>query len=407
MKGHIRRRGKGRWAVVVDNGQRPDGKRRQKWVTIHGTKRDAERELGKMLVAANGGGLVEAGRTSVREHLIRWLNEEITHRVSPTTLWRYRDIVERALVPVLGGHRLSRLQPQDIQAAYNGWIENGRHDGRGGLSPQTVVHHHRVLRQALAQAVRWNLIAANPAERVRPPRVTRYEPRVLDESAAVRLIDALENSRLLVPVVLAVATGMRRGEILALRWTDVDLGRGTLLVCRSLAQVKGNLRFKDPKSAKGTRTVAMPAFAVECLRRHRIKQNEVRLRLGPSYHDGDLICCRLDGKPWAPATFTTVFMDAIRRHKLPRVRFHDLRHAHASWSAKYGQHPKTVSERLGHSSTKITMDTYTSISPDLQERAAKQLDQAFAAARETSFANRLQTDEPAGSNLTGDSRKAL
>jgi len=321
--------------------------------------------------------------------------------------WRSCEASQTSVNRESCSYRLVKLRPQDIQRAYSRWLESGRQNGRGGLSAQTVIHRHRVLHQALAQAVRWNLISFNPTERVKPPRVTPYEPPLLDESAAIRMIEALKNTRLMVPIVLAMATGIRRGEILGLRWADIDLEHGFLRVKRSLAQVKGVLGFRDPKSVKGLRTIALPVFATECLRRHRRKQMELRLRLGPSYNAGDLVCCRPDGRPWAPATFTTVFADAVRRHKLPRLRFHDIRHAHATWSARYGQHPKVVSERLGHSSTRITMDTYTSVAPGMQELAAKQLDQAFATVRQTSFGNRLQTDDPDNSVDSGDSRKAL
>ena len=204
----------------------------------------------------------------------------------------------------------------------------------------------------------------------------------VDEAGTARLLQAVEGMRLYMPVLLAVMTGMRRGEILALRWQDTDLEKGLVAVRRSLEQTRDGLRFKQPKTGKGMRSVALPGIAIQVLRRHRTEQAQERLKLGPAYEDNDLICPRPDGSPWPPDSLSTAFASLIRRSDLPRIRFHDLRHSHATQLLRHGIHPKVVSERLGHSKVGITLDTYSHVLPGMQEEAASKVDAALRTAIE-------------------------
>ena len=259
-------------------------------------------------------------------------------------------------------------------------LESGRKDGRGGLSAQTVVHFHRILHKALEQAVKWQLVARNVCDAVDVPRPQRHEMKALTEEETTRLLTAARETRLYVPILLAVATGMRRGEILALRWDALDLEAGTLSVSRSLEQTAGNLNFKAPKTDRSRRTVVLPRFAVVALQCHKGEQAKLRLLLGPGYQDHGLVVARADGSPWRPDVFSTEFGVLIRKTEVPPVRFHDLRHSHASQLFRAGIHPKIVSERLGHSGVGITLDTYSHLLPGMQEEAASKLDSAFRAA---------------------------
>ncbi len=382
MKGHIRKRGTRSWAVVIDLGRDANGKRRQKWHTVHGAKRDAQRELADLLSSLNKGDYVEPSRMKVSEYLDRWLSEYAKLNVSPKTYERYTDIISRNIKPALGEYHLSKLRPLHIQSFYTDALTQGRKDGRGGLSAQTVLHFHRVLRKALQQAVKWQLLARNPTEAVEPPRPQRKEMQVVDEAGTARLLHAVEGMRLYMPVLLAVMTGMRRGEILALRWQDTDLEKGQVAVRRSLEQTRDGLRFKQPKTGKGMRSVALPGIAIQVLRRHKTEQAQERLRLGPAYEDNDLVCPRPNGSPWPPDSLSTAFAGHIRRSDLPRVRFHDLRHSHATQLLRHGIHPKVVSERLGHSKVGITLDTYSHVLPGMQEEAASKVDAALRVAIE-------------------------
>lgn len=380
MKGSIRQQGKQSWEVRIYIGRREDGRKLYRSHTVHGNKKDAQRELAKLLHEFNTGAYVEPSRMTVKEYLERWLQDYARSSVAPKTFERYAEIVRLHLIPALGAIPLAKLQPLHIQGCYSDALRAGRRDGKGGLSAQTVLHHHRVLREALQQAVRWQLLARNPADAVEPPRPQPKEMCALDEQQAARLLDAAKGSRLYAPVVLAVTTGMRRGEILALRWQDVDLQAGTLSVRQSLEQTRDGLTFKQPKTQKGRRVVALPPLAVEALRRHKAEQAKERLLLGPGYQDNGLVCAQPDGQPWRPDALTNAFAYLVRKAGVPPVRFHDLRHSHATLLLRQGVHPKVVSERLGHATVGITLDTYSHVLPGMQEEAARKLDVALRAA---------------------------
>jgi integrase len=204
--------------------------------------------------------------------------------------------------------------------------------------------------------------------------------RALDEHATAKLLGAAEDTRLALPVMLAVTTGLRRGEILGLRWRDVDLQGGTLAVRPSLEQTRDGLAFKQPKTSKGRRVVALPSLALDALHQHKARQAAVKLALGPAYDDHDLVCAREDGRPWPPDGFSTAFVNLVRKAGIPPTRFHDLRHTHATQLLRQGVHPKIVSERLGHATVGITLDVYSHVLPGMQEEAAARTDAALRAA---------------------------
>ncbi len=198
-----------------------------------------------------------------------------------------------------------------------------------GLSPQTVLHHHRVISEALRTAVKWGLLTINPADAVMPPKPTRREPKVLTEAQTETLLAAVKGTRLYLPVVLAVGSGLRRGELLALRWSDCDLETGKITVMRTLSEGREfGLAFKEPKSRTSRRVVTLPSFALEALKEHKKAQAAHRLEVGPGYKDQGLVLPAEDGSPWAPNLLSGAFAAMIRRLDLPRVRLHDLRHGH-------------------------------------------------------------------------------
>ncbi|BAQ15606.1 tyrosine-type recombinase/integrase [Methyloceanibacter caenitepidi] len=380
MRGHIRKRGGSSWAIVLDLGRDAAGKRRQKWHSIKGTRRDAQRELARLLNELNIGAYVEPARMTVSEFFDRWLADYAKPKVSAKTFERYREMIDGHIRPALGTYMLPKLAPLHIQSFYSHALARGRKDGKGGLSAQSVVHFHRVLHKALAQAVKWQLLARNPVDAVEPPRAERKEMRALDEEETAKLLGLLDGNRLYAPVFLAVTTGLRRGEILGLRWSDMDLEAGTLTVVQSLEQTKDGLKFKAPKTHRSRRSIALPAMTVEVLRAHRAAQAEERLALGPAYEENGLVCPRPGGGSWAPDAFSTAFAAFVRRSGMKPFRFHDLRHSHATHLLRAGVHPKVVSERLGHSSVGITLDTYSHVLPGMQQEAVKLVDFALATA---------------------------
>jgi integrase len=277
-------RADGSWTLRFDLGRDPTGKRKQKLVTFRGTKREAQRELTRILNELNTGAYVEPARLTVADYLRRWLADYAKTNVTAKTYERYAEIAEKHLISALGANPLPKLQPLQIQTYYGQALQSGRRDGKRSLSAQTVLHHHRLLHTALGQAVKGQLIARNPADAVEPPRPVPPEMQVLDEEGAVRLLELASGNRLYLPCLLAIGTGMRLGEILGLRWEDVDLRASSLCVRQSLQQTREGLSFKQPKPAKSRRTVALPSV-VEGLIRHQGEQAQLRLSLGPAYQD--------------------------------------------------------------------------------------------------------------------------
>jgi integrase len=290
--------------------------------------------------------------------------------------------VHQNIIPLLGAVHLPKLKPVQISDAYAAALAGGRRDDtEGGLSPRTVGHMHRVLKQALGQAVRWELLTRNPADAVDPPKVDWKPMRTYDLPQTAKLIEAVRDTPLLVPTLLAVLCGLRRGEICALRWRHVDLVTGQISVVESLEQTKTGLRFKSPKSGKG-RTVALSTTVVDELRAHRVKRAQDLLKLGVGLSDDDLVLGHEDGSIISPIYISQLWARKIRKTQLAHLRFHDLRHAHATHLLANGVHPKVASERLGHSKVGITLDLYSHVIPGTQEDAAAMIDRALSAARD-------------------------
>jgi integrase len=348
--------------------------------TVHGSKRDAERERTRLLRTMDTGTYLEPSRQTVAEYLESWLVSYAKTHVSARTFERYTDDVRLALIPGMGHILLTRLSPQDIREFYAHELEHGRADGRGRgpLSATTVVHHARILHEALKHAVNEGLLAVNPADRVRPPRKAHREMAVLDQEQTSRLLEAAKGTRFHIPVLLAVGAGLRRGEIFGLRWRDVDLKGGSLSVQQTVEVTRHGLAFKPPKTPKSRRLVPLPGFCTRALLEHRRQQAQHWLRVGPAYSNHDLVCGGSLGMPQSPDGFSVAFVHFVRSIGLERpIRFHDLRHSHATLLLAHGVHPKVVSERLGHSTIGLTLDTYSHVLPGLQEHAAAILEEAL------------------------------
>jgi integrase len=375
MKGHIRERSPGRWAIVIDLPDPETGRRRRKWHSFRGTKREAQVECSRLISEIKGDLYVEPAKMTVRQFLDHWL-DHMKSQVAPRTHERYSEIALKCLAPLIGDVLLSKLKAIRISAAYTKALAAGRRDGRGGLSPRTVVHMHRILRQALQQAVDWEMLARNPTDKIKPPKVEKKEMRALDASETAALLEAIRPTRIFMPVLLAVTCGMRRGEITALRWRSVDFVNAQLEVKTSTEQTRAGVREKETKSGRA-RTVTLTALAMEELRRHKVRQAEELLRLGMRQSDDMYIVAQADGQPLMPNSLTHEFVRFIAGTKLPRIRFHDLRHTHATQLLKSNVHPKIVQERLGHEDISTTLNLYSHVLPGMQDAAAKIVDLAL------------------------------
>lgn len=380
MRGSIIQRSPGTYSIVLFLGKDPiTGKARQKWHTFKGTKRQAEIEAARLISALADETYTAPNKTTLKEFLIRWL-AHAKSQVSPSTHERYSDLALKNIVPLLGGVILTKLKPAQISDAWSTALESGRRDGAGGLSPRTVHHMHRVLKLALGHAVGWGLLIRNPADGVKPPRVDRLTMQTYDMPQTVQMIEALRGTRMLIPALLAVMCGLRRGELLAVRWKSVDLDAGHLIVAESLEETLTGITFKSPKSGKG-RTVALSRMVVEELRAHRVRQAQELLRLGARPSGETLVVSQIDGSVLKPTSLTHEWTRLSAKFDLPRIRFHDLRHSHATALLSNGIHPKIASERLGHSKVGITLDLYSHVLPGMQEDAVERVDEAYRAAQ--------------------------
>jgi integrase len=335
-------------------------------VTFAGTKREAQAELNRLLNRRNEGTYVDPTKMSLGEYLEHWLAVDIDRRVANKTAVRHRQLVQRQIAPRIGEVPMRKLTPVHIEAfeaelQRSGYVK-GRRAGEG-LTAQTVLHVHRTLSQALAHAVKTGVLFKNPAEQVKPPRPPRREVAILTKAEVATLLRAA--GALYLAVLVGVTTGMRRGEILGLRWSDIDLKAARLTVNQSLERLGGKTAFKPPKTAGSRRTITLPTLTVEALSAHRAEQ----ARIGA----GELVFSH-GGIPWDPDSLTKAFDRLIRETGVRRITFHGLRHTHISHQLMDGVHVKVVSERAGHANVSITLSVYAAFVPTLQADAAAGVD---------------------------------
>jgi len=390
MRGHIKQRSKGSWSVVIDVGKDPEtGKRRQHWHTIKGTKRDAQKALNEMLVSLEKDVYIKPNKLTLGEWLLEWLDSYAAMNITPRTQESYYTIVHRHLLPTLGHHPLNQLRPNHLQAYYAQALINGRMDGKGGLSARSVLYHHRILSEALRHAVRMGIAVRNVAEFADPPRPARTKMNIMSPEEIGKFLDSARETDYYVFFSTLLCTGLRRGELLALRWRNLDLDSGTLTVVETAYKLgNGEYRIKEPKTPQSRRNVTLPISLVELFKIYRADQELLRIQLGISLNADDFVFIRPNGSPINPNALTLAFKRIIKRAGLRGIRIHDLRHTHATLMLKAGVHPKVVSERLGHANIGITLDIYSHVLPGLQEAAAEKFDKIFEAdSNENSDAN--------------------
>ena len=368
MAGTIRKRAKETWEVRFDLGRHPTtGKRRFRYLTVRGTRKDAERTLTEALHRRDTGTDITPARVTLDEYLRRWLRDYAAVNVAPATLLRYQQIVDR-IAPWLGAVRLQELRPAHIQEAYACLLADG-------LVARTVLHHHRVLRAALQHALRWQLIPHNPADAVTPPRPENREMRALVPEEVLHLLSECDDQQSRAIIHTAVTTGLRLGELLGLRWRDIDFENDTAAIQRAAQYLPATgVTLRQPKTARGRRTIALSEETIRSLREYRTRQVERRLALGPAYSDVDLVFPAPDGAVQPPYRVSQAFQRLVARAGIGPLRFHDLRHTAATLMLRAGIPTKIVSTRLGHATASLTLDTYSHVTPDMQREAASAID---------------------------------
>ena len=381
MRGSIKQRSKGSWTIILDVGRDPaTGKRRQKWETIRGTKREAEKRLAELQHQLNTDTYVTSSKLTVAEFLYQWLESYVSSNCRESTYERYKGVIDDHLIPDMGSIPLSELKAAHLQTHYSKALKEGRKSSgpSEGLSPWTVRKHHVTLREALSHALKWGLVSKNVTLAVDPPKPPRPEARALDGDDAQYILTSAQGTIWHPIFHLALYTGMRRGEILGLRWKDVDLNLSVLYIAQAMQQLDdGRVIIQEPKTPNSRRSVALSPVAAISLRSHRERQEVDFLTVERPFTPQTLVFERADGTTPVPDSVTHAFTRYAQKAGVHGVHLHNLRHTHASLMLKAGVHPKIVSERLGHSSVAFTLDTYSHVTPGLQEAAALKFDQTL------------------------------
>jgi integrase len=369
-EGAITERGPNKWRLRLEGPAGADGRRRQYSITVNGSKADALRALREQVRAQEFGGFVRPTRQTFGAYLAEWLDRHAAH-VTALTRHGYARLIRNYLAPTVGGVELQRLEAGHLSDLYAALLARGIH-------PQTVKHAHRLVHKALADAVRLDRVARNVADAVEPPRVVRTPPATWTAADIARFLSAAQASPFRDFFHLAVLTGMRRAEIAALRWENVDLDRRTLRVTETLVRVNGHgLVRGQPKSERSRRVIALSQVAVDLLRQVRVAQLEHELAAGPAWEGTGHVFTDLFGMPYDADRATKAFARIAGAAGLPHATLHSLRHAHASLLLSQGVHVKVLSERLGHASVSFTMDVYGHLLPGMQEKAAEAIDAAL------------------------------
>ena len=395
--GSIEKRGKNTYRLEVSGGFDSSGNRIKYRRTVKvtaTTKRAIEKELEKALaefvLEVEKGEYFGGGKMTLKAFTEKWLKEYAERELAPKTLHRYKDMLDSRIIPALGHHPMESIRPMHLVEFYNSLQEDGARkdkvkiDGKickkpGGLSPQTIRHHHRLLSTIFNTACQWQVLKDNPASRVRPPKVPKADIASYDEEQTAALLASLENEPLKfkVAVMIALTTGCRRGELLALEWQDIDFDNCFITIDQSAQYIPGKGHItKDPKNETSKRTVPVPPSIMPLLKKYKAWQNEEKLRLGEQWNPKDpgRLFTTWNGKPMFPDTLSSWFREFVERHNLPKMTFHGLRHTAATLLIGKGVQDLTVSALLGHSDPGTTKRIYAKSLKSAERAAAEMME---------------------------------
>ena len=398
-EGTIYQRNDGYWLGQITVGRDPATGRLRRITVTGKTRREVQERVDAIRREIQTGTFALPQNITVEAWLRHWLENYAKVSLKPKTWGTYEYMARVHIIPEIGHIPLQKLKASDLQALYNRKYQEGRLDGKGGLSSRSVHMMNQIMRSALNQALKENLVARNVTEAVRLPKLRHREMQPLRREEVQAFLAAARGHRLYAAFLLELTTGLRRGALLALRWRDLDFENGLLHVRRILHRVKlpngekkTALVFEEPKTVTARRTVPVPKAVLAELKAHKARQNEEKLKLGEAYEDHDLVFATPLGKPLDPDNFTKQFTRLLEKAGIPKVRFHDLRHTVATLLLEADEHPKVVQELLGHARISITLDLYTHARPELKRRAVESLSGMVAGNQDTPavIAERLQ-----------------
>ncbi|MFC1915920.1 tyrosine recombinase XerC [Chloroflexota bacterium] len=376
-RGNIRKRSQDSYEISYEDGRDAGGRRMRRYETVKGTRKNAEARLNEILTTRDKGTYILPTKMTFGKLLEQWLDSYVTLNCGLSTQDSYQSQIRNRIAPILGGLPLAKLTPRHIQSFIEQVISGGRIDGKGVLTRRTPQLLLQIIHGALEHALRMDLIIKNVANAVVLPPPERGTFTIMAAENIPRFLNSAMETAYYLVYVTALLMGTRLGEILAPRWCDLQNDMTSLSIVRSLYKRSGVCRMVPPKSKLSRRSIAVPTVLTELLRRHRLQQEADRLLLGLPLKETDLIFAHPDGSPLDPSTVSHTFVKVLGKAGIPHIRFHDLRHTHATFLLEAGVHPKIVKERLGHSSIAVTIDTYSHVVPGLQEMAARRIEVAI------------------------------
>lgn len=392
MRGQLRKRYDNSWSIILYLGKDELGKKKYKWFTFHGTKPQAEAKLAELIHEYNQSGYVEPSALTVREYLDRWLNEVIKPHRRQKTYEAYEQVVRFHLKPALGHLKLKDIKPMHLQQFFNSLTQKNAHINKSkkeqeqqteeepkALSPATVHSYFRTTRAAFNQAVKWGLLKKNPAIGIVLPKIPKSRKQALEGKDIIRLLKVIkEEDRNYAFYILAFFTGMREGEMLGLRWGDIDLEKRVLKVERTLIQGGRNPSFGPPKSDKSEREVWLPQIVVDALKEHKEKQDKHKKTMGAEYKDAiGLVFASKNGYPLSKSNVYKQFQRLLTKAKLPQIAIHEMRHSHVTLLLEMGVPVEFVANRVGHLPA-VAREIYFHASRTMQQEVASKLDEAFS-----------------------------
>ncbi len=369
MTGQIVKRGENTWYIRIFLGRDAEGKRKYFNKTIHGTKKDAQKFLTAKTREKDLGIFVEPASMPLNEFLDRWLEEIAINKLRARTFDNYESLLNCHVRKILGSKKLSDIQAYEVQKLYNDMK-------KAKYSPKTIRHVHNVLSPVFKQAIKWKMLIQNPCDLCELPRMEKPEMMYFTPEETTKFLDAAKEDKFYTVFLLAIETGMRPDEYLGLQWKDVDFENGAISVRRALVVKKGGgFIFTEPKTKKSRRSIPISKSAINALKNYRRNQLEEKLKLGADYENYDLVFASEIGTPLLHGNLLRRHFKPIRdKAKLPKIRLYDLRHTTATLLLSSGENPKVVSERLGHASIVLTLDTYSHVLPTLQKDATDKIE---------------------------------
>lgn len=381
-EGSIVERSDGRWQGCITIGTNPENGNPKK-AYYYGK---SQKEVQDKILEARGkiatGTFSEPSKLTLGEWLKTWLNDYMKASIRPTTWASYETQVSKHIIPAIGGEKLQGLQTRHLQNLYNKKMQGGRADKKeGGLSPRSVRYIHCVLYAALDQAVKENLIHINPANAVKLPKMEQEEVQAMDTKGVTEFLQEAKKTKHYAAYYLTLSTGLRRGELMALKWSNVDLQAGTITVKQNLVRTKEGLKFQEPKTKNSKRVIGIDEDTVKELKSHKAKQAAAILEMGKAYKKNDLVFCHDDGTPMDPRGFSRHFeriIERLQKKGFTRITFHGLRHTFATLSRQEGVDLKVISETLGHYDPAFTMKVYQHVTPQMKKEAVSKIGNLLA-----------------------------